>query len=128
MNSSIRDHTAVMAAIKDIGTCLSVLGNFIALADTSPMRPSSVDVRPPAVGASAPGSSPVVQGLSLCPTSMPLPAEPCLDGPSRMPVPLTWGHGFHPSAPAPLPSASMDHGLRVDTATANVPGGRIKTP
>jgi hypothetical protein len=44
-----------------------------------------------------------------------------------MPVLPTWGHGFHSSAPAPLPSASMAHNLRVDTAPANIPGGRIKT-
>jgi hypothetical protein len=57
MDSRINDHTAVMAAIEDIGTCLSVLDNFITSADASPMRPSSVDIRPPAVGALAPVSS-----------------------------------------------------------------------
>jgi hypothetical protein len=128
MDSSIRDYTAVMAAIKDVGTHLSILDNFIASADASPMHPSLVDVHPPPVGALVPGSSLVVRGPSPRPTSMSSPVEPCLDGPSRMPVLPSWGHRFHPSTPAPLPSASMDHDLRVDTATANVPGGRIKTP
>ena len=59
MDSRINDHTAVMAVIEDIGTRLSVLDDFIALADAFPMRPSSADTRPPTVGALAPGSSPV---------------------------------------------------------------------
>jgi hypothetical protein len=83
-------------------------------------HPSLVDVSPSALGASAPGLSAmgalVSEGLS------------CSDGSSCMPVPLTWGHGFHPSAPASLPSASMAHGLRVDTTPADIPGGQIKTP
>ncbi len=127
-DSRINDHTAIMAAIKDIGMHLSILNDFIASADASPMRPSSADIQPPAVGASVPGSSPVARGPSPCPTSTSPPAAPCSDGPSHMPFPPTWGHGFHPSAPAPSPSASMAHGLRVDTATADIPGGRIKTP
>ena len=44
-----------------------------------------------------------------------------------MPVPPTWGHGFHPTdtAPAPAPPPS---GLRVDTTPSDVLGGKIKTP
>jgi hypothetical protein len=83
-------------------------------------HPSLVDVRPPALGALAPGLSAVGASVSE--------GLPCLDGSCRMPVLPTWGHGFHLSAPAPLPSASMAHGLRVETAPADIPGGRIKTP
>jgi hypothetical protein len=127
-DSRISEHTAVMAAIEDIGTRISALDKIIALADASPMRPSLADVHPPTVDASAPGPSPVVQCPSPCPPSMSPPTESRTDGSSRMPVPPTWGHGFYPSAPEPLLSTFRDPGLRVDTAPTNVPGGKIKTP
>jgi hypothetical protein len=127
-DSRISKHTAVMAAIEDIGTRISALDKIIASADASPMRPSLAYVRSPMVDALAPGPSPVIQCPSPRPPSTSPPTEPCTDGSSRMPVLLTWGHGFHPSAPEPLLSTFWDPGLRVDTAPTDVPGGKIKTP
>jgi len=128
MDSRISKHTAVMVAIEDIGTRISALDKIIASADASPMRPSLAYVRSPMVDALAPGPSPVVRCPSPHPPSTSPPTEPCTDGSSRMPVLLTWGHGFHPSAPEPLLSTFWDPGLRVDMAPTNVLGGKIKTP
>ncbi len=128
-DSRISDHVAVIMAIEGIGACLRVLDDIIASSNTSPAHPSLVDVRPP-----TPAPPPVPPHVPPRPVGSP-----------HMPVPLTWGHGFQPSAPAPTPTphqstnplaqnsklennASIVHGLSIDTATANVPGGRIKTP
>ncbi len=127
-DSRISEHTAVMAAIEDIGTCISALDKIIALVDASSMRPSLVDVHSPTVDVSAPGPSPVIRCPSPHPPSTSPSTGPRTDGSSRMPVLPTWGHGFHPSAPEPLLSTFWDPGLRVDTAPTNVPGGKIKTP
>ncbi len=127
-DSCISKHTAVMAAIEDIGTRISALDKMIASAAALPMRPSLADVRFPTVDASAPGPFPVVRCPSPRPPSTSPPTEPWTDGSSRMPVPPTWGHRFHPSAPEPSLSTFRDPGLRVDTAPTNVPGGKIKTP
>jgi hypothetical protein len=127
-DSRISEHTAVMAAIEDIGTHISALDRIIALADVSPMRPSLADVSSPMVDALAPGPSPVVQCPSPHSPSTSPPTEPCMDGSSHMPVPPTLSHGFHPSALEPLLSTFRDPGLRVDTAPTNVTGGKIKTP
>jgi hypothetical protein len=63
------------------------------------------------------------------------PVATCPVGSAHLPVPPDWGHNFQPSAHAPpspvpptAPSPYMVHGLRVDTAHAGKPGGRIKTP
>jgi hypothetical protein len=127
-DSCISKHTAVMVAIEDIGMRISALDKIITLADASPMCPSLADVRFPTVDASAPGPSPVVQCPSPRPPSLSPPTEPCTNGSSRMPVPPTWGHGFHPFAPEPLLSTFWDPGLRVDMAPTNILGGKIKTP
>jgi hypothetical protein len=107
MGSRIQDHIAVMMAIEGIGACLSALDNMIATSDASAAC-SSPDDAPP-----------------LVPTPSRVAPRPA--GSTHMPVPLTWGHDFHPSAPAPAP-APPPRGLRVDMAPADVPGGRIKTP
>jgi hypothetical protein len=102
-------HTAVMKAIEDIGARLSALDDVFA---------SSAVPHPVA---------------NHTPTPPPVATRPT--GSVHLPVPSTWGHNFQPSCPAPPPPApppppspSMVHGLRVDTAHAGVPGGRIKTP
>ncbi len=87
-DSCISDHVAVMTTIEGIGARLRVLDDIIALSDTSPARPSPVDVRPP---------TPV-------PPPVPPHVPPRLVGSPHMPVPQTWGHGFQPSAPAPTPT------------------------
>ncbi len=127
-DSRISEHTAVMAAIEDIGTRISALNKVIASTDASPMRPSLADIRSPTVDALVPGPSPVIRCPSPRPPSTSPPTEPCMDGPSCMPVPPNRGHGFHPSAPEPSLSTFRDPGLRVDTAPTHVPGGKIKTP
>ncbi len=128
VDSGISEHTAVMATIEGIGMRISALDKIIASAEASPMRPSLADVRSPTVDAFAPGPSPVVRCPSPCPPSTSPPTEPRTDGSSPMPVPPTWGHGFHPSAPASLLSTFRDPGLRVDMAPTGVPGGKIMTP
>ena len=79
MDSCISDHIVVMTAIEGIGTCLSALNDIIALSDASPARPSPDDVSPP--------------------MTTPPPVAPHPAGSAHMPIPPTWGHGFHPSAP-----------------------------
>ncbi len=111
-DSRISDHVAIMTVIEGIGARLRVLDDIIASSDTSPARPHPVDVRPP-----TPAPPPVPPHVPPRPVGSP-----------HMPIPPTWGHGFQPSAPAPPPTPPIVHGLSVDTATANVPGGRIKTP
>jgi hypothetical protein len=103
-DSRVQEHIAVMTAIKGIDMRLSVLDDMIATSDASDAGSSPGD----------PGPTP------LCDAPRPASA-------AYMPVPPTWGHGFHPSAtdPAPAPPPS---GLRVDTAPADVLGGKIKTP
>jgi hypothetical protein len=128
MDSRISEHTAVMAAIEDIGMRISALDKIITLADASSMCPRLADVHSPTVDALAPGPSLVVRCPSPCPPSTSPPAEPCMDGSSRMHVLPTWGHGFCPSAPKPSLYTFQNPGLRVDTAPTDVPGGKIKTP
>jgi len=89
-DSRIHDHIAVMTAIEGIGTRLSALDDMIATSDASAACPSPVDVSPP--------------------VTTPSPVAPCPVGSAHMPIPPTWGHGFHPSAPAPAPPPSMVHG------------------
>jgi hypothetical protein len=108
-DARISKHSAVMTAIEGIGTRVSALDDAIASSAvhtpvaTPPPMPPSVAVRPA--------------------------------GSVHLPVPTDWGHNFQPSAPAPPPPAPPTapfpapvSGLRVDTAHAGEPGGRIKTP
>ena len=104
-----------MTAIEGIGARLSILDDVIASSDAF---------------ASSDASHPVDN-----PTHTPPPVATRPVGSVHLPVPSTWGHNFQPSAlapqppaPPPTPSPSMVYGLRVDTAHAGVPGGRIKTP
>jgi hypothetical protein len=115
-DSHIHDHMAVMTAIEGIGMRISALDDLLAPSDASAAAPSPDEVSPPAL--------------------LPSRVAPRSAGSAHMPVPPTWGHGSHPSAPAPAPAhsapapapAPLPCGLRVDTAPADVPGGRIKTP
>jgi len=105
-DSRISEHSAVMTAIADIGTRISALDGVIA----------SSTVHTPV---EAPPPSP--------PT--PPPVAVCLAGLVHLPVPTDWGHNFYPSGPQPpAPLHSPASGLRVDTAHAGAPGGKIKTP
>jgi hypothetical protein len=108
-DSRVQEHMAVMTAIEGIDLRLSILDNLIATSAASAADPSPDEVPPP-----EPGSTPL--------RATPRPASA-----ASMPVPPTWGHGFHPSvtAPAPVPPPS---GLRVDTTPSVVLGGKIKTP
>jgi hypothetical protein len=101
----ISDHSAVMTAIEGIGACLLALDDVIASSDASlpAVKPTHTPTRP------------------ACSV--------------HLPVPHDWGCNFQPSAPAPpppvpstAPSPLMVSGLRVNTAHAGDPGGRIKTP
>ena len=111
-DSHISDHSAVMTAIEGIGARLSVLDDVIASSDAF---------------ASSDASHPIEN-----PTHTPPPVATCHAGSARLPIPSTWGHNFQPAppppAPLPAPSPSMVYGLRVDTAHAGAPGGKIKTP
>ena len=111
-DSHISNHLAVMTAIEGIGARLSVLDDAIASSDTF---------------ASSDASHPIEN-----PTHTPPPVATCHAGSARLPIPSTWGHNFQPAppppAPLPAPSPSMVYGLRVDTAHAGAPGGKIKTP
>ena len=108
-DSRVQEHMAVMTAIEGIDQRLSVLDDLIATSDASTASPSPVEV-------SSPG-----------PTPTPSRAAPRSASAAYMPVPPTWGHGFQPSvtAPAPVPPPS---GLRVDTSSLPILGGKIKTP
>ena len=114
-DTQISDHLAVMTAIEGIGARLSVLDDVIASSD---------------VFASSDASHPVDHHIHTPP---PVATHPA--GLVHLPVPSTWGHNFQPSAPAPptpapptAPFHSSAFGLRVDTAHAGAPGGKIKTP
>jgi hypothetical protein len=108
-DSRVKEHMAVITAIKGIDQRLSVLDELIATSDAS-----AESLRPDAV--TSPG-----------PTPAPSRADPRPAGAAYMPVPPTWGHGFQPSvtAPAPAPPPSS---LRVDTSSLPILGGKIKTP
>jgi hypothetical protein len=110
-DARISEHSAVMTAIAGIGTRVSALDDVIA------------------------------SSAAHTPVTAPPPTRPA--GSVHLPVPPDWGHNFQPSAhtppspvpptpPSPVPptapSPSLVHGLRVDTAHAGEPGGRIKTP
>jgi hypothetical protein len=102
-DARISEHSAVMTAIAGIGTRVSALDDVIA------------------------------SSAEHTPVTAPPPTRPA--GSVHLPVPPDWGHNFQPSAhtpPSPVPptapSPSLVHGLRVDTAHAGKPGGRIKTP
>jgi hypothetical protein len=103
------DHSAVMTAIEGIGARLSALDDMLASSDAS--HPVDKPTHTPPPVATRPASS------------------------IHLPVPHDWGCNFQPSAPAPpppapstAPSPHLVSGLRVDTAHAGEPGGRIKTP
>ena len=111
----LSDHSAVMTAIEGIGARLSALDDVIASSDafasSDASHPVNTPTHPPPPVATRPASS------------------------VHLPVPHDWGCNFQPSAPAPpppafsnAPSPLMVPGLRVDTAHAGEPGGRIKTP
>jgi hypothetical protein len=111
----ISDHLAVMTAIEGISERLSALDDVIASSD---------------VFASSDASHLVDK-----PTHTPPPVATRPAGSVHLPVPHDWGCNFQPSAPAPpppapptAPSPHMVSGLRVDTAHAGAPGGKIKTP
>jgi len=105
-DSRISEHSAVMTAIADIGTRISALDGVIA----------SSTVHTPV---NAPPPSP--------PTPPPVAVRPA--GSVHLPVPTDWGHNFYPTGPQPpAPLHSPASGLRVDTAHAGAPGGKIKTP
>jgi hypothetical protein len=108
-DSRVKEHMAVMTAIKGIDQRLSVLDELIATSDAS-----AESLRPDAVP--SPG-----------PTPAPPRADPRPAGAAYMPVPPTWGHGFQPSVTAPAP-APPPSGLRVDTSPLPILGGKIKTP
>ena len=99
----ISEHSAVMTAIEDIGTCISALDGVIA----SSAVHTPVDAPPP--------------------TPPPAAVRPAIS--VHLPVPTDWGHNFYPTGPQPpAPLHSAASGLRVDTAHAGAPGGKIKTP
>ena len=102
-------------AIEGIGARLSALDDVIASSDAF---------------ASSDASHPVDK-----PTHTPPPVATCPAGSVHLPVPHDWGCNFQPSAPAPpppapptAPSPHMVSSLRVYTAHAGAPGGKIKTP
>ena len=102
-DARISEHSAVMLAIEGIGSRVSALDDAIA----------SSEVHTPVA---APP-----------PTPPPVAVRPA--GSVHLPVPTDWGHNFYPTAPQPPdPIHSPASGLRVDTAHADAPGGRIKTP
>jgi hypothetical protein len=114
-DTQISNHSAVMTAIEGIGARLSVLDDVIASSD---------------VFASSDASHPVDHHIH-----MPPPVTTRRAGSVHLPVPSTWGHNFQPLAPAPptpapptAPFHSSAFGLRVETAHAGAPGGKIKTP
>ena len=103
-DARVREHSAVMGAIEQIGTRVSALDDAIAASEVpTPIAPPH-------------------------PPPPPVAVRPL--GSVHLPVPTTWGHNFLPSAPAPPPPpfSSPASGLRVDTAHSGAPGGRIKTP
>jgi len=109
-DSRVQEHMAVMTAIEEgIDLRLSVLDDLIATSEASAAGPSPDEVPLPE------------------PRPTPLRATPRPASAAYMPVPPTWGHGFHPSVTAPAP-APPPSGLRVDTTPSVVLGGKIKTP
>jgi hypothetical protein len=92
-----------MLAIEDIGTRVSALDDAIA---------------------SSEAHTPVA-----APPPLPPPVAVRPAGSVHLPVPTGWGHNFYPTGPQPpAPLHSLASSLRVDTAHADAPGGRIKTP
>ena len=111
-DSHISNHSAVMTAIEGIRARLSALDDVIASSDAFASSDASYPVDKPTP-----------------------PVATCPAGSVHLPFPPDWRHNFLPSAhappppvPTPAPSPSMAYGLRVDTAHACKPGGRIKTP
>ena len=102
-DSRISEHSAVMMAIEDIGMRISALDDVIASSEAH----TPVDAPPP--------------------TTPPVAVRPA--GLVHLPVPTDWGHNLYPTDPQPpAPLHSLASSLRVDTAHAGAPGGKIKTP
>ena len=102
-DARISDHSAVMRAIEHIGTRVSALDDAIAASEA----PTPIAAPPP--------------------TPPPVAVRPA--GSVHLPVPTDWGHNFYPTGPQPHASLhSAASGLRVDTAHAGAPDGKIKTP
>ena len=121
-DARISNHSAVMRAIEHIGTRVSALDGVIA---SSPVH-TPVDAPPPMPPPVA--VHPAGSAVDTPPPTPP-PAAVHLAGSVHLPVPTDWGHNFYPTGPQPpAPLHSPASGLRVDTAHAGAPGGKIKTP